>query len=641
MASDTGGLAAIGTGRESMVASEGQDVPRPLLHAVVALVVIVLIAYWPSLGHDYVRLDDYQYVVDNEVVRHPSLSGVWRFFSEVTVPSTVAGYYQPLTMVSLMGDVLLAGSDTPGPFVFHLTNVLLHAATSVLVLLLMRSVVGGIAIPFLVAVLFAVHPVQVESVSWISQRKTVLASFFAVGSLLSYLKYGGAKGRIRWLVAAVVLYVVAGLAKPTVLLLPLALPLLDIWPLGRRVIRNLPEKIPFVLVMVVMGWVAWISQVASASMHKPSISDAGALFKWIGLLSYNVMLYAGNVVWPLFLSPYRAVPDDPSPANPVVAMAIAGTIAIGVVWLVSMRWCRPLFVGLTSFGIILLPALGAVRFMSSCVADRFLYLPLVFLLLPLALFATRLEGGARQRKRMIRLGLVLFAVPLFILMRAQQGVWSTSKSLWTHSARSVPTLLKAHNNLAKVCLEEELFDEALVHVEECLHQDPQRGDFLHMLGRVRLGQGRSDEAVTLIESAIANGLGKFEGAGYVSLAQAHVARGDAGAAREACEKAIECGSTPVVCYLRIGDVAMRHAGQYAIAIEFYRMAVEEDAENVLYRWNLGTALHACGRAGEALAEYDGAIAVAERKGKFLPELKEAARKLRQQVEQTTTRPTGE
>ncbi len=635
------GRAASGIGRERMVASEKQNVPRPLLHAVVALVVIVLVAYWPSLGHDYVRLDDYQYVVDNEVVRHPSLSGVWRFFSEVTVPSTVAGYYQPLTMVSLMGDVLLAGSDTPGPLVFHLTNVLLHAATSVLVLLLMRSVVGGIAIPFLVAVLFAVHPVQVESVSWISQRKTVLASFFAVGSVLSYLKYGGVRGRIRWLVVAMVLYIVAGLAKPTVMLLPLVLPLLDIWPLGRRVIRSLPEKAPFALVMVLMGWVAWTSQVASASMHKPSITDAGTLFKWVGLLSYNVVLYAGNVVWPLFLSPYRALPDDPSPANPVVAMAIAGAIAIGLVWLASMRWCRPLFVGLTAFGIILLPAIGAVRFMSSCVADRFLYLPLVFLLFPLALFASRIEAGVRQRKRMVRLGLVLFVVPMFILMRAQQGVWRTSKALWTHSVQSVPTLLKAHNNLAQICLEEESYDEALVYVEACLRQDPQRGDYLHMLGRVRLGQGRPDEAVTLIESAIANGLGKFEGAGYVSLAQAHVARGDAGAARKACEKAIECGNTPEVCYARIGDVAMRHAGQYAIAIEYYRLAVEEDAENVLFHWNLGTALHACGRTGEALAEYEVALAVAERKGQFLPELKAAARKLRQQVEQTTSGPTGE
>ncbi|MFH1420305.1 MAG: tetratricopeptide repeat protein [Planctomycetota bacterium] len=624
-----------------MAPGEAQAVQRQLLRAAVALVVIVLVAYWPSLRHDFVRLDDYQYVVDNEVVRHPSLSGAWLFFSEVTEPSTVAGYYQPLTMVSLMGDVLLAGSDTPGPLVFHLTNVLLHAATSVLVLLLMRSVVGGIAIPLLVAVLFAIHPVQVESVSWISQRKTVLASFFAVGCVLSYLRYGQTRRQTAWLVAAVVLYVVAGLAKPTVMLLPLVLPLLDLWPLNRRVIRSLPEKLPFAVIMLVMSWVAWTSQVASASLHKPSVADAGALVKWIGLLSYNIMLYAGNVLWPLSLSPYRALPDDPTPANPVVALAVVGTITIGLIWIASMRWCRPLFVGLTSFGIILLPALGAVRFMGSCVADRFLYLPLVFLLLPLAVLSARIKASAGQRKQMIRVGLVLFAIPLLILMRAQQGVWSNSKALWTHSAQSVPTLLKAHNNLAQIYLEEESFDEALEHVEECLRQDPQRGDFLHMLGRIRVRQGRQDEAVGVIEAAIENGLGKFEGAGYVSLAEAHVARGDANAAREACEKAIGCGRTPAVSFASIGDVALRYAGRYELAIEYYRFAVDDDPENVQYRWNLGTALHACGRADEALEEYDEAIAIAARQGRHLPKLQAAARKLRQQVEQTATSSSGE
>lgn len=607
---------------------------RDLLAATVALILLALLLYRPSLSGDFVRLDDFQYVVDNELVRKPSLSGILTFFSEVRKPSTVEGYYQPLTMVSLMADVLLAGgSEYPGPFIFHLTSILLHALNAVLVMAIARKLTGGLVIPVLTGVLFLVHPAQVESVSWISQRKTVLATLFALGSVWVYLNHGVSPKTGRWvpLAAAMALYILASLAKPTVMLLPLVFPLLDIWPLGRRVVKSLPEKIPFFIMMILTAYVAWVSQASSAVLHRPSLHAEGAVLKWLGLLCYNVTLYAGNVVWPFSLSPYRAMPDDLTFSNPVIVAGVLATVGLVVIWYVSIKHCPPLFVGLTSFGILLLPALGPVRFMGSCVADRFTYLPIVFLLLPLAVGVKRLEKPLRHRAWLAWAGLGALAVPLCILMQAQQGVWRNSKALWTHVAEAVPSLSKAQGNLALVALDEERFAAAEEHLQRAMETEPENADFLHLLGRVYVRTDRAAQAVPLLEKALQNGLGRAQPTGHMSLAEAYVVLGDLAAARAACDKAVALGRTPGDTYAGIGNVAMRFAQRYDVAVEYDRLAVAADPENAVHHWNLGTALHAAGLLSEALREYERTIELNRRQGGVMPELEAEVVKLRRQL----------
>ena len=639
----------------------------------------MLVCYWPSLQGDFVRLDDYQYVVDNELVRQPSWAGVERFFAEVTKPSTVEGYYQPLTMLSLMADVLAAGGDLhPGPFVFHLTNILLHAATAVLVVLVVRRMVGGLAVPVLMGVLFALHPAQVESVSWISQRKTLLASLFAVACIACYLRYGELRiGRrsespddpgqpaacvgtlprgfaTGWLLAAITLYLLAGLAKPTVMLLPLVLPLLDFWPLKRPVLRSLLEKLPFLIIMAPMCWVAWVSQASAATLQRPTFAAEGAMLRWVGLLCYNLMLYAGNVVWPFSLSPYRALPADLNLTNPPVALAVVGTIGLLAVWITSARWSRPLFVGLTAFGIVLLPALGPVRFMGSCVADRFTYLPMVFLLFPLAVLARRLESLLRDKRWLVWVGLGLLAAPLVMVTQAQQGVWRDSKTLWTHIADAVPEFAKAQTNLAFFCFEEgeiaakagkvaaaeEQFAAAEEHARRVLRQDPENPECLHVLGCVCTRTGRAAEAVSVIEKALHNGLGKVEPTGFLTLAEAYLLAGDAEAARRACQKALAAGRTPADTYFNMGDTAMRIAKRFDLAAEYFRLAVEQEPDNAVYHWSLGTALNAGGFQAKALEEYERALAILASQGSRMPELEAAAANLRRQIGRPATAPSG-
>lgn len=609
-----------------------------MLLAAAGLALLVVVVYFPALSGEFLRLDDYQYIVDNESVRQSSGSSVKRFFSEVARPSTVEGYYQPLTMLSLMLDARLASDAGLDPFVYHLTNVLLHAANCVLVMLLARAVFGGLGVPWLLAALFALHPVQVESVAWISQRKTVLASLFAIAALYLYVLHGFKGGRLH-LAASLVLYAVAGLAKPTVMLLPLVLPLLDFWPLRRPVVARLREKAPFLPVLIVMGGIAWVSQASVAGLGRPTVGSATVLVKWLGLLSYNTLQYVGNVVYPIYLSPYRAIPQDMTPANPIIAAALAGMLALLVAWLTAARWSRPLFVGLAGFGIVLLPALGPVRFMGSCVADRFVYLPLLFLVLAFGALVRRFETLFGDRRRwIVWAGAAAICVPLLVLNRVQQGVWQNSKALWTHVGEYAPEVPKAQANLALIALQEEDFETALQHAEHGLKLDPGDAEIMHVLGRTYVRLGRAQEAVAMVRKALETGLGPVEATGQLSLAEAYLAAGDVDAARQACEKAIALGRTPSATYADLGDVAMRFANRQDQAVEYYRLAAQADPKIVLYRWNLGTALHAWGHAAEALEAYEQALQTAAAQGRSVPELEAAVNNLRKELGLTSTSP---
>lgn len=658
MASETSPTSALDNDAPTVVsrptASKG-----PLLAAAL-LVLIVVISYAPSLSSQFVRLDDYQYVVDNERVRLPTWTGVHRFFTEVMQPSTVDGYYQPLTMVSLMLDALLTGGDALDPFVYHLTNVLLHAATCVLLMFAVRRTVGGTVVPLLAAGLFALHPVHVESVAWISQRKTVLSALCAVASILCYFQYMGIRaptrsasapraspeceaGRPRlkrWLGAAVMLYVLGGVAKPTVMLLPLTLPLLDHWLLRRRLVPALLDKLPFVACMLPMAWVAWASQASSsARLLAPNLAAIGTLPKTVALACYNFTLYLGNLFWPMSLSPYRDLPDDLAFGNPAILLSIALTIALIAVWFSARRWSRAWFAGAAAFAILLAPSLGAVRFAETCVADRFCYLPAVFLTFPLAALIVRIQALVPRRASYVQVCLALFALPLFTLSRAQQGVWQDSHALWGHVVQVAPNLAKGHVQFAAELLESGEFQSALEHARRAVERDRQNTGYQHVLGRALVRSGRAKEAVEVLRQALTSGLGPIEPLARLSLAEALIVTGDLKAAEIAATSAITMGRGAVSTYRMLGDTALQFAENYDLAADFYRRALAQKPDDTVLRWNLGTAMDAGGHGTEALAEYESVIETYKRLGRDAAILQDAVRALRSRIQAATSAPT--
>ena len=626
---------------------------HPLPAAAVILVLLVLVAYAPTLSSEFVGLDDFQYVVDNQLVRSPSWSSVHRFFVEVRNPSSVAGYYQPLTMMSLMIDAWLTGGEGLDPFYYHLTSILLHAGTSVLVMLLLRGVVGGVAVPFLIAAVFALHPMQVESVAWISQRKTVLSTLLAVAGLLGYLRYGrmrrsGEAPRGRWLAASVLLYAASGLAKPTVLLLPVVLPLLDVYPLGRvpatapqRRGITLLEKLPFLVCLLPLMWVSWVSQAtSSAQLMSPNFSSLDVLTRLFGLICYNLILYLGNLVWPTMLSPYRDLPADPSLTQWPILLSVLATLFLIVACLTAYRRSKPLFVGGLAFGVLLAPALGAIRFVETCVADRFLYLPGVFLLLPLAAGLARLERRRPEVRWLARGGPVLLIAVLLILMRTQQGVWRDSLALWGRVVQTAPHFPSGLTQFASEELIHGHFQSAIEHARRALAIVPNEPGALHLLGRALVRTGQPEKAAESIRQAISGGLGPMEPMAYISLAEALIVAGDLAGARTACDQAIAMERDAAFTYTMLGDMALNYAKNGAVAAEYYRLALDCEPDNTAIRWNFGTALQYCGRDAEALAEYERVIATYRTRRRSVTELEAAAAPLRSRVKPATTAPSN-
>src|SRR5437867_8352651 len=174
--------------------------------------------HWPVLRARALSIDDAQFVTNNPLVRNPGWPSVGRFFGEVLSPSTVKGYYLPLSMTSLMLDYALGGR--PGdPRVFHRTSLALHALNTILILLILYRLFGALVPAAITALLFGLHPLTVEPTAWIGERKTLLATCFALGSILCYLQQARGKDR-GWMGASVAMFVMALLSKPTVTLLP-------------------------------------------------------------------------------------------------------------------------------------------------------------------------------------------------------------------------------------------------------------------------------------------------------------------------------------------------------------------------------------------------------------------------------------
>lgn len=447
------------------------------------------VVYLPLLDAGFVNWDDDQNFLQNEHYRGLAFEQLaWMF------TTFHHGGYQPLSWLSLGADYCVWGMD---PLGYHLTNLILHAANSLLFYTLVAEillVLGGRRpvtwASVAAALLFSVHPLRVESVAWITERRGLLAALFWLATLCSYLKaHRAGSRRRRWLLLALASFVCSLLSKGFGLTLPLVLLVLDVWLLCRRGPLGLVlEKLPFVLAALLVGALARLAQVEGGAVR--SWAEHG-LVERAAQAAYGICFYLRKTLVPVDLSPLYPLEEKLDWSEGRFLLSAGLVFALTVL---GWRWrrARPGMLAVwISYLIILAPVLGFTQSGPQLVADRYSYLAC----LPFALLAGGILASLRERRLLAGLCAVLVLLPLAALCRRQSAVWRSSTALWRQALNVHPESYTARFQLGHALGELERYEQAAVQYELCVERKPSHADAWFNLGMAYYRLGRHGEAV--------------------------------------------------------------------------------------------------------------------------------------------------
>jgi tetratricopeptide (TPR) repeat protein len=469
-----------------------------------------LAVYAPTWWYGALSIDDPVYVVDNVHVTTglTPRNVVWSF------TSIYDSNWIPLTWLSLMLDVDLYGGRASG---FHVTNTLLHAACAVLLFLTLVRATGSDLRSAIVAALFALHPLHVESVAWIAERKDVLSIFFGMIALLAYVRYATGAGRINWALAFVSL-ALSLMAKQTLVTLPFVFLLLDFWPLGRMrgapgsgsspeappragrpvsVGRLILEKIPF------FGLSAVFSVVASfAQAHGGAVVEALPLHLRLMNAVVVYVIYLGKTLVPINLSVFYPHPGFRLDWTQVVVPGVL-LLALSGFALAKARRLPYLFVGWCWYLGTLVPMIGLLQIGGQQMADRYTYFPLIGIFLAVIWLVAEWTPVGALRARVLPAGAVVVVAILSAISFHQVGYWRNSISLLAHATQIMPDHPTPHEYLAAAYLYAELPEKAIPELETAIRLAPPYAVLQYKLASALDKVGRGDEAIEHYQAALA------------------------------------------------------------------------------------------------------------------------------------------
>jgi hypothetical protein len=422
------------------------------IYACAFLVIATLAVYWPARHYQFVAYDDDDYVYQNPIV----LQGLTWQGVEWSFVDRQANNWHPLTWLSHMADCQVFGLDAGGP---HMVNVALHCANAVLLFLLLETLMRRSAEAssgkcsfwrnLFIAALFALHPLRVESVAWISERKDVLSGFFGLLALLCYAKYASMddKSKISWPYRlAVLFFALSLLAKPMLVTLPCIMLLFDYWPLQRLNASSLKpllkEKLPFFSLAVAFAIITLFAQ-------RPGLpAQNTGFFDHIESIAVNYFDYLGKLLWPQNLSFLYLRPETIPVGQSLLAMlALAGISAIAYA---CRRRCPAVTVGWLWFLIVLFPVSGIVSLGRLSIADHYTYLASIGFYLMVTWALADLAGKilpVRAKQILLGAAAVIVLAACVIASRQQLGYWQNTQTLFEHALKVDPNNYVAKQNL--------------------------------------------------------------------------------------------------------------------------------------------------------------------------------------------------
>jgi len=477
--------------------------------------------YWQTTGHDFILLDDPLYVTDNPQVRAGLTfdSICWAFTAD-----NQTGNWHPLTWLSHLVDYQLFG---PRPGWHHLVNVLFHLANTILLFLLLREMTGARWCSAFTAALFALHPLHVESVAWISERKDVLYTLFWLLAMRAYTRYAR-QPRPESYLHLLILFAVGLMAKPMMVTLPCVLLLLDYWPLGRLELPR--EKAGFTGWVRVVGPRAWrlirekiplFVLAAGSSLVTVIVQRQGGAAAPLDLIPMKLRLanaltayvnYVGQMLWPRELTVfYPLVAGREAPFTPQVWIAGAVLLLLTALFLVRGRRSPHGLVGWLWFIGTLVPVIGLVHVGSQSMADRYTYVPLIGLFIGITWGASRLTAGLRHRRILLVAAAMIVLPVLTVCSWIQVGYWKDTISLFSRTLEVTERNSMAHLMLGVEHLNRGNLDEAELQFLELARLKPSLSLARHNLGAVYANRGDLDQAADCFRQALEMEPGSVDG----------------------------------------------------------------------------------------------------------------------------------
>jgi Flp pilus assembly protein TadD len=563
------------------------------------LFVVTLAVYGRTLQCDFVNYDDPAYVTENDAVQAglTMRSLAWAFTSFRN------SNWHPLTWLSLELEYQLYRDSPAG---FHLTNIMLHAWAAALLFLLLQRMTSDLWPSAIVAGLFALHPLHVESVVWITERKDVLSAFFALLTCSAYVRY--VMVRSPWAyVAALVSFSLGLMCKPMLVTMPFVLLLFDYWPLERwpkgkglsaparaAGFGLLTEKLPFfALSLASCAVTLWGQGQGGAVSSLTAISLDQRLAN--AIVTYGA--YLVRAVWPDGLAifyPYRAITWH---AGQVWVMLTALTIVSAIAVRTRLRWPY-LFVGWFMYLGMLVPVIGMVQVGGQASADRYTYLPLIGIFIAVTWGGQRLIEHLRLPSIAVAGAVGVVAIVLATCTYQQVGTWQDSVALWRQAIQAAPPNATADWLLGSALIQANQLEEATEWLNRALELEPAQPAAHYNLGFVLEKKGRSKDAMEHFRQALENPPGLWQAHVHLALGLWKRGRND-----EACDHLRAAArAEPRLSHAHtwLGKFH-EQKGDWAEAIEEYRHAVESEPTSARAYNDLAVAL---GRRGEFARSFE-------------------------------------
>jgi tetratricopeptide (TPR) repeat protein len=594
---------------------------RSKLAICLMLAVITFAVYLPVLQCQFVNYDDNVFVTANPHLRNGLTweAVEWSFAAGLIYSSPNVDYWRPLSFLSHALDIQLFGLHPAG---HHLMSLVIHVAATLALFLVLNSMTGALWRSAFVAAVFAIHPLHVESVAWIAERKDVLSGLFFILTLGAYTGYCQNPSVSRYLLV-LGLFALALMSKPVAVTLPFVLLLLDYWPLRRftgpsiadegsrshspppflmkTALRLVFEKLPFILLAMGLSIITFHSQkTIGATVALNSVTLPVRMGN--ALVSYAA--YILNLFWPVNLAafyPYNITLPMWQAAGAFVLLTVVTLLVLA-----AARRCPWLPVGWFWYLGMLLPAIGILQVGTQARADRYTYLPQIGLYLLLTWGAAELCAGWRHRRWMLGGLATVILVALIFCVRAQSSYWRNGELLWTHTLACTSDNYVAHYSLGDALMQKGSVGEALTHFQTALQINPDYAEAHNYLGNILLQNGRVDEAIAHYQKALQ--IKPDYAYACYDLGNALLKKGRAAEAIAHYQKALQINPDYAEAYNNLGN-ALLQEGRVAEAITQYQKALQIKPDYAVVHDNLGNVLLQKGNVGEAITHYQQALQI--------------------------------